>query len=213
MPPRRNTRERLIDAAVDIIDERGAGRLRLRQVAEAVGIREPSIYKFFANKDALVVAASVRRYQRGLLDLTAAFGQAVGAATSRDDFRAAVRQAIRAAYAPERDHYRSARFSVVGMAQSRADLAEQLLAAQHEADVLLGEAFAVAARKGWVRTDIDPVVLAGWALSIVNARILLQLDPERRAAEDWDRLTTETILWTLEGVDTTGVTIEGPDGR
>jgi len=52
---------------------------------------------------------------------------------------------------------------------------------------------------GWVRTDVPPTSLAFWAYTVVNGRVLVELDPERSEAEVWDRLSIETVLATLEG--------------
>jgi len=199
MAKQRNTRERLIEATVEVLDEQGANALRLREVAERVGIAEPSIYKFFENKDALVEVASIVRYERGLLDLSAAFVRFIDAARSVDDFRAAVHTVMRAAFVEERAHLRSSRLSVLGLAQSRPDLAARLLVAQREANALLGRGFARSASMGWMRTDVSPASLAFWAYTVINGRVLVELDPERGEAEVWDHLSIEAVLATLEG--------------
>lgn len=52
------TRDALIRACADLIAEDGLASLSLRKVAERVGIKAPSIYAHFDNKDALLAAAS-----------------------------------------------------------------------------------------------------------------------------------------------------------
>lgn len=51
------TREALIRACAELIAEQGLAALSLRRVAERVGIKAPSIYVHFDNKDALLAAA------------------------------------------------------------------------------------------------------------------------------------------------------------
>jgi AcrR family transcriptional regulator len=194
-----DTRERLIEAAVELIEEHGVTRLRLRQVAERVGIQEPSIYAFFRNRDDLVVEASAARYQRGLLDLSAVFARMLTTVTTRAEFRRAVGTVLGAAFTEERVPFRWARIGVLELARTRPRLAERLLHVQQEADEMLGATIADAARRGWVRTDVDPVTLARWIIGLVNARVFLELDPQRRGASDWDRLTTEAVLSMMEG--------------
>jgi len=196
------TRERLIAAAVELIDERGVTRLRLREVAEKVGIQEPSIYAFFRNRADLVDEASAARYQRGLFDLTAIFARMLEAATSREEFRAAVISVVTATFAEDRAPFRTVRIGVLTLARTRPELAERILHAQRAADEQLGEAIRTATTRGWVRQDVDPVTLARWIIGLINARVFLELDPERRGASDWDRLTTEAVLSMMEG-DTT----------
>jgi len=168
-------------------------------VAERVGIQEPSIYAFFKNRDDLVVEASAARYQRGLLDLSAVFAQMVTNATSRADFRAAVETVLAAAFTEERVPFRWARIGVLELARTRPKLAARILRVQQEADEQLGNAISDAAQRGWVRSDVDPVMLARWIIAMVNSRVFLELDPERHGAADWDQLTTESILRMMEG--------------
>jgi AcrR family transcriptional regulator len=194
-----DTKQRLIAAAVGIIEDGGVSRLRLRDVAAAVGIQEPSIYSFFANRDALVVEASAARYQRGLLDLSAVFAAMIASATNQEEFRTAVRTCVAATFGEERAPYRAARIGVLELARTRPKLAERLLVAQREADEQLGAAIRSAAERGWVRTDVDPVVLARWIIALINGRVFLELDPAREGATDWDRLTTEAVLHLMAG--------------
>jgi len=189
-----DTRERLIEAAVELIEEHGVTRLRLREVAARVGIQEPSIYTFFKNRDDLVIEASAARYQRGLFDLSAVFAGMVATATTKEEFRTAVATVVSATFTEERVPFRWARIGVLELARTRPKLAERLRRVQREADEALGTTIGQAAERGWVRDDVDPVTLARWIIGLVNARVFLELDPQRRGASDWDRLTAEAVL-------------------
>lgn len=204
MGRRGNTRERLVEAAVALIDEHGIDRLRLSDVAVAVGIAEPSVYKSFASKDALVIAASIVRYERGLLDMSAAFVKLVEQARSREDFRTAVRSILQSAFDEERAHLRASRLNVIDLAQHRPELAEQVLAAQRRTDEVLGAALARAAASGWIRSDIDPEALGLFAYTVINGRTIIELDPRRSHAAEWDRLAIEGVLAAFEGAPPAG---------
>lgn len=204
MGRRGNTRERLVEAAVALIDEHGIDRLRLSDVAAAVGIAEPSVYKSFASKDALVIAASIVRYERGLLDMSAAFVKLVEQARSREDFRATVRSILQSAFDEERAHLRASRLNVIDLAQNRPELAEQVLAAQRRTDEVLGAALARAAASGWIRSDIDPEALGLFAYTVINGRTIIELDPRRSHAAEWDRLAIEGVLAAFEGAPPAG---------
>lgn len=52
------TRDTLIRACADLIAQEGLAALSLRKVADRVGIRAPSIYTHFRNKEALLAQAS-----------------------------------------------------------------------------------------------------------------------------------------------------------
>ena len=55
----RSTREKILDAAAQIIVESGIGGLRVRDVAKLVGIREGSLYNHFSGREAIITALFV----------------------------------------------------------------------------------------------------------------------------------------------------------
>jgi AcrR family transcriptional regulator len=58
------TRQEILDAAWRLARERGLGGWSLRDVAEAVGMRAPSLYGYFAGKNAVFDAMFVQGYEQ-----------------------------------------------------------------------------------------------------------------------------------------------------
>jgi AcrR family transcriptional regulator len=54
VPGEKETKERILDAAIDLFAERGYDRVSVRDIAAAVGIKESSIYKHYAGKDEIL---------------------------------------------------------------------------------------------------------------------------------------------------------------
>jgi AcrR family transcriptional regulator len=79
------TAERILDAAEALFAERGYAGTTLRDVAALVGLRNPSLYNHFPNKESLY-AAVLERGIRPLLEALADF-MAAGAARSGDSGR------------------------------------------------------------------------------------------------------------------------------
>ena len=52
----RDTRKLILDAAVDLLSERGARGTSMRALAAAVGLRESALYHHFPSKDSLLLA-------------------------------------------------------------------------------------------------------------------------------------------------------------
>jgi AcrR family transcriptional regulator len=57
--PAKTSREALVAIALKLVDANGAEALTIAAVAEAAGVRGPSIYKHFADRAALLLAVSV----------------------------------------------------------------------------------------------------------------------------------------------------------
>lgn len=69
-----DTRGALLAAARDLFLETGPARFSLREVARRVGVSAPAVYRHFANKDALLCAASTQGFERFLAYLVRALG-------------------------------------------------------------------------------------------------------------------------------------------
>jgi TetR/AcrR family transcriptional regulator, transcriptional repressor for nem operon len=57
----RRSRERIVDAAAELVSERGAGGVRLDQILEAAGASKSQLYHYFSDKEDLVRAVIARR--------------------------------------------------------------------------------------------------------------------------------------------------------
>lgn len=56
VPDEKPTREKILEAAIDLFAERGYNGTSMRDIASAVGIRESAIYKHYTGKDAILQA-------------------------------------------------------------------------------------------------------------------------------------------------------------
>lgn len=54
----KNTKERLLEAALDLFSEKGYNATSIDEIAEAVGIKGPSVYKYFKSKENLILELS-----------------------------------------------------------------------------------------------------------------------------------------------------------
>ena len=90
-PRGEQTAERILDAAEALFAEHGYAGTTLRDVAERVGIRIPSLYNHFAGKDALYTAV-LERGIGPIVDLLAEFAES-GPAIYRDT-RGAVQRIV-----------------------------------------------------------------------------------------------------------------------
>ena len=68
---RRQTIEEIVDVAVAVMGEHGAAGMSLGEVARRVGVRTPSLYVYFASKNALYDAVFARGWQQLLGEVEA----------------------------------------------------------------------------------------------------------------------------------------------
>lgn len=80
---RAETRREILEAAWDLCRERGLTQLSLRELAARIGIRAPSLYSYFASKDAIYDAM----FAEGQREFAEAMKPLPAAPMSREDFR------------------------------------------------------------------------------------------------------------------------------
>jgi AcrR family transcriptional regulator len=100
MPPRPTTRDALLDAALELLDQGGQAAVTLREVGRRAGVSHNAPYKHFANKEALLAAVAARELRRHGATLAEAVKRE---ASPEQALATALRRQIRAAVAhPER---------------------------------------------------------------------------------------------------------------
>lgn len=63
-PPRANVRERIVDAAADLLRDAGSPAVTTRAVADRAGIQPPTIYRLFGDKEGLLDAVAEQAMAR-----------------------------------------------------------------------------------------------------------------------------------------------------
>ncbi|CAB4649786.1 unannotated protein [freshwater metagenome] len=197
--PKEDTRSLLIAAAVEIIDQSGEDGLRLQQVAEMVGVSEPSVYHFFKNRTALVEAAQIVRYRRSYFEVLLPFAAAVSLADTRDEFEKAVRKVLALSFDPARNDMRLTRVSVMGRAQSSEVIAQAVVDINAEVVSELARVLTDAQAKGWVNKNLDVMASGYWLVGQFTSRVMAELDPERVNLDEWDKISVDAVLGLFRG--------------
>lgn len=192
--PKEDTRSLLIAAAVQLIDQAGEDGQRLQQVAEMVGVSEPSVYHFFRNRTALVEAAQIVRYRRSYYEVLVPFAAAVSLADTREEFEKAVRKVFTLSYVSERNAMRLTRMSVMGGAQSSEVIADAVREINFEVVSELARVLGEAQSKGWMNQQLDVVALSYWIYGQITGRVMAELDPGRANLDEWDKISVEAVI-------------------
>lgn len=157
---KRSTRDRLIDEAVSLFDERGYQLATTRELAERLGLKKASLYHHISSKEDVLYAICVEVVNRTIPAVRRALEESPGQdrltnmirahleAIARDREMHAVGQNEMRHLSPERRHDIEAR---------RADYAKLFSTAikQDQAD-------------GRIRRDVDPTILTLGLLGLIN---------------------------------------------
>ena len=189
-----DTRAKLLNATIMAIDAGGEVSVRVSNVASAVGVREPSVYHFFKNREALVEAAQIERYRRSYSEMMVPFEAAALMSDSWDDFERSVRKIFAAVYAPDRAQLRSIRKNVMGAAQSSPAIAAAVIEINHETAESLARVMTFGQEKGWVTKDLDAMALAYWGIGQINGRVMAEMNPSQVDLDAWNKVSIEAVL-------------------
>lgn len=193
------TSERLLDAAIDVIDSVGVKGIRVRAIAATAGVREPAVYHYFGSRDGLIEAALLKRYERDLAEMVTAFDSMTRTCHNLEEFRRVVKGMMQRICSAERALVRSVRADVIGSAQSRPQLAEKVIQMQRLSNEGIAATVAWCQFQGWVRHDLSAPAFAVWLNGMVNGRVLYEMDPEQCEATAWDSIAVETVEAALFG--------------
>ena len=194
-----DTRTRILEAAMSVIEDTGEGALRVQKIAESVGVREPSVYHFFKNREELVEAAHVERYRRSHLEMVQPFQAGAALADNAEDFRRIVKKILSLVYAVEREHIRSTRMSVLGAAQTSPTIAEAIRQINFDVHSRIADVLATAQEKNWMRKEVDPLAAAYWINGQILGRVMAEMDKERVDLDKWNDVSETAVLYFLFG--------------
>lgn len=189
-----NTRSKLVNATIDALSSGGEGSVRVSNVASVVGVREPSVYHFFKNREALVEAAQIERYRRSYSEMMVPFEAAALLADSWGDFERSVRKIFVAVYSPQRAEIRSIRMNVMGAAQSSPVIAAAVIEINHETAESLARVMTFGQEKGWVTKDLDAMALSYWGIGQINGRVMAEMNPSQVDLDAWTKVSIEAVL-------------------
>jgi len=151
-------RDAILDAAVALVAERGLRAVTMADIAARAGIGRATLYKYFADAEAILRAWHEREITGHLAEI-AAIAEAPGEPADR--LTAVLERYAASAHAGRGGH--------------DAELAallhrdEQVAAARHRLRRLLADLIAEAAAAGVVRDDIAPDELAAYCLGALAA--------------------------------------------
>lgn len=191
---RNTTRQRLLDAAIEVIETHGEQAVKVRDIAAKAEVTEPSIYHFFGSRNGLIEEAQAVRFGLGQAEAMAAFVDGIRECRTKTEFLNLVRSSLTTSFQPAVAGRRFTRINVLGSAQSRPELVKYLAEQQRQANRTLGDALRFAQEKGFMRSNIDPEICAVWVLSMVTGRLFIEIDPDLADSTEWNTLAIDAVM-------------------
>jgi hypothetical protein len=188
------TRERILEYAVDVLDELGESALVVLDLSKKTGISMGSIYHFFGDREGLIVSAQAERYRRSLGTPFNDFAAELDAAPDRATFREVVTRLFAAMDTPEGRQRRLMRASVYGTLATRPALLEQVRAAHRVVEVGLATMIRRAQEKGIVRAELDADAFAAWWHGVLAGRVVQDTGLTDIPVERWSRMSQQAIF-------------------
>lgn len=201
MKHEQGTRERLLQATIEVIDAEGVKGVRIRDIASAAGVREPSVYHFFGSREGLVEAALAERFNIHNSDMVNAFGSQLVDCRTQEDFVQLIHRVLEIGFNDNRAKIRSLRADVIGSAQSRPKLLAAINEAAHKSYVDQCKYIESAQIRGWIDPDLDSVTFAAWAAGMFNNRLYIEMNPGAYNTEAFAKMTISSFLLQLGYVD------------
>ncbi len=188
------TRERLVAAAIDFLEQGGEAAVRVDEVAAAAGVKRPSIYHYFGDREGLIIAAQAERYSRTLLEGIEEQTKAVILCKTRGDFFSLLRSWINNNSDKSGVRRRRIRVEVLGASTTRPELRSLLAEREKAAMKRIAAVLAMAQDKGWIDYRLDFETSAIWWIGVMNGRYLVEGDGASGEGVEWDRITAEALI-------------------
>jgi AcrR family transcriptional regulator len=187
------TRDRLLEAAIEVIAQRGEAGLKVDEIAAMAEITKPSLYHFFGDREGLVVAAQAERFRRSLVFGLEDAVEAARTCTDRSAYEAVLVSGIDLFSSPEGRERRRVRLDVLGSAVSRPALKAEVDSIITQAAHELAELVEVGRERGWVNESVSSLSLAIWWYGTLLGRYLVETNDAFDVAE-WDALMAKAVL-------------------
>lgn len=188
-----SSRERMLEAAIAVIETDGEAGVRVDRIAEAANVAKPSLYHFFTNRDGLIVAAQAERYRRSLVFGLHLLVEPVQRAQSRDEFAMLLRNLIRSFRDPAGVARRRQRIQVLGSAASRPELRRMIREVEDQAAAETAGVFRIAQERGWITTRFDLTIVAHWWFGVMLGRHLIDDVLHDEQSDQWSEIALEAL--------------------
>jgi AcrR family transcriptional regulator len=183
----------ILDATVALIEQGGESAVRLRAIAQRVGITQPTLYHYFSDRETLIIAAHARRLKVNLATTINPFLAAVRNCTTQEEFLEVLLGVYYHSYQPDRVVVREVRAELIGASIQREKLRIEVINELNSSLAEAVDAIQFAKDKGWLRPDIDTRAFALFNLSLISSLVFPEIQKDGTLTDHWKQLAIEAI--------------------
>ena len=187
------TREAILNATIDQISQSGEASVRLGGIAKLVGIKEPSIYNHFDNREDLIVAAHIRRFEINLAQTLQPFIDAISECRTADEFLTSLIELYQASFQSTRRLARATRAEIVGNAYFRSALRERLSTSSQSLLQPAIQRLREGQREGWIRGSLDIESFVYWNLANITGLLFPEILADGGILNAYQDLLIESV--------------------
>ena len=193
-----STRDRILDATIDVIVASGAARVRVHHIAASCGITATTIYRHFGDRRGLINAAQAERDRRVSGGFGPQFVERALALQSKEEFRTFVATVWRWFLEnPDFKEQRRLRAFLIGSSEGLDDLRAAFFSVPFpELDNII-TVFTHAQERGWIRPSLDVYGVSILLVSMLNGRAALEFEEAKVDLERLNEASVDALLRTL----------------
>lgn len=195
-----STKDRLIQAAISIIEAEGEVGIRVDRVAELAGFTKPVLYHHFADREAIIAAAQAERFRRSLASGPSRVAEVMDNISTPQAFFEVMRGWMQSFASKDGEERRKFRIEVLGSAVSRPELLRSVIEANRAYLSEFAMLIRLAQAHGWIRNDVNAKDFAQWWVGLVLSRHLVEIDKEEFSTESWDAITESVMRSVIIGL-------------
>ncbi len=169
-----NTRQRIVEAAATLIEEHGESAVRIKDLAELVGVTQPSLYHHFANREAVLEAAHLHLFIAKQSLHVAQFNANTHACTTLDEFVQVISDFFDFAHTSASQPIRETRITVMAGALRRPSLMEAVKENLESLATQMVEALTFAQQHQWISQELDLVAFTYWLMGELTTLVFAE---------------------------------------
>jgi AcrR family transcriptional regulator len=186
-------RARILEAAIQQLEEHGEASLRLAAIAERAGVALALITHHFGSRDGLVAAAQQVRLAGAVAADIAAINAIYANVDSAEEFRERISAVTTALVTTSRASTRLSRIAALAAAHGRPEARAALGDTVKELLDSLTDVIERARQRGLIRPDVDPRAMATFVQAYALGLVVADLDPDRPDPDALHRVITIAI--------------------